>query len=273
MRRALCLGIVLCLVLLAGAASGEVFLNKEKPADWYERDLLVITMFDYYQNDAFVLQCGGETMLIDGGVKAHREKLQAWLEEHGLTHLDIMFNTHPHDDHLECQISLLRNKAVTVGRFISPFPREYRNEYQQTMVKVLDEQGIPYVQMLPDEKLTLGGAWMVMYRWPDGKAPNPLSGVLWVHFGDATILLTGDLTGEGERWMAQHYGPEGLKSDILKAPHHGIMRMVSEFLKTVDPSLTIVTNDAKTSAKAQMDTGKTKYANICICIDENFNIK
>ena len=49
--------LVLALVLAAGmlcGAGAEVFLNKAKPADWEERDLLKITVMDFYQNDELV---------------------------------------------------------------------------------------------------------------------------------------------------------------------------------------------------------------------------
>ena len=263
---ALILAIMLAAGMLCGAGA-EVYLNKTKPADWEERDLLKITIMDFYQNDAFILQCGGESMIIDGGAKKHWKTMMEYLESIGLTHVNILFNTHPHDDHLDGQISMLKSARLTADEFVSPFPKEYGSrgnaqkvKYQQQMVKLLEQLNIPYRQILPDEELTLGGARMVLYRYPDGKDANQLSGVLWVHFGDATILLPGDITGEGERWLVNRYGSEGLKSDILKSPHHGIVIMVQEFLDAVDPDLTVVTNNKNAKQKAQLD--KYKYANI-----------
>ncbi|QTE67307.1 hypothetical protein JNO48_08820 [Clostridiales bacterium] len=261
---ALVLAVVLAAGILCGAGA-EVFLNKEKPADWEERDLLKITAMDFVQNDAFILQCGGESMIIDGGSKKYWKTMMDYLESLGLSHVNILFNTHPHDDHLEAQIQMVKSGRLTADRFVSPFFIDYgvgydKVKYQREMVKVLEDKGIPFVQILPDEELTLGGARMVLYRYPDGKDANQLSGVLWLHYGDATILLPGDLTGDGERWLVNHYGAEGLKSDILKSPHHGIVRMVPEFLEAVDPALTVITNRRDSNQKAQLDA--RKYANI-----------
>ena len=273
-------GIILAVLMMIGmrnVAGATVYLNQEKPADWEDRERMVITIMDFYQNDAIVIQCAGEVMLVDGGASPHWEEMMQWLEENGLSHVNILFNTHPHDDHIEAQTRMLKSGRLTADRFISPFPKEYKLDYQQKMVKQLEKSGIPYIQMLPDEEITLGDngtdfqvvteqelptkvARMVLYRYPEGQGANELSGVLWVHYGDATILLPGDLTGRGERWMAQHYGAEGLKSDILKSPHHGIVRMVPEFLKAVDPELTVITNGKKCNAKEQLDAGG--YANI-----------
>ena len=200
-------------------------------------------------------------MIIDGGSKMYWKTMMDYLESIGLSHVNILFNTHPHDDHLEAQIQMVKSGRLTADRFISPFFIDYgvgyeKVKYQREMVKVLEDKGIPFYQIQPDEELTLGGARMVLYRYADGKDANQLSGVLWIHFGEATILMTGDLTGDGEKWLVSHYGAEGLKSDIMKAPHHGIVRMVTEFLEAVDPDLTVITNRRNTNQKAQLDARK-----------------
>ena len=59
--------LALILVLAAGAASGEVYIDQEKPEDWESRDLLRIWALYALDCDSFVVECGGETMLIDGG--------------------------------------------------------------------------------------------------------------------------------------------------------------------------------------------------------------
>ncbi len=260
---------------MAADASADVYVNKAKPADWYDRELLTITFMDFYQNDAIVMQCGGAVMLIDGGAPKHWESMMAWLEEHGLAHVNILFNTHPHDDHVGAVTRMLESGRLTADVFISPFPREYKAEWQKKVVPVLEEKGIPYQQIMPRDTLVLGrvtldgyrvkpdedagedmAAEMVLYRWEEGKDTNGLSGILWVHYGDATILLPGDLTGEGEHWILDRYGAEGLKSDILKSPHHGIVRMVPDFLDAVDPDLTIVTNTQKSAGRQQLDARK-----------------
>ena len=63
-------GVLLPLVLItvmACTAQAEVFTDQEKPEDWEERDLLRIWALSFLDNDAFVLECGGKTMLLDGG--------------------------------------------------------------------------------------------------------------------------------------------------------------------------------------------------------------
>ena len=143
--------LVLALVLAAGmlcGAGAEVFLNKAKPADWEERDLLKITVMDFYQNDAMILQCGGESMIIDGGAQKHWKKMAEYLESIGLTHVNILFNTHPHDDHLGAQIQMVKSGRLTADRFISPFAREYTyRHYKELPPKITDDNGTDHDAM------------------------------------------------------------------------------------------------------------------------------
>ena len=264
MIRKLIRGTVCLLVLLAVlacTACAEVYIDQEKPEDWEERDLLRIYALYAYDCDSFVLECGGQYMLIDGGNRPKEQDLADFLEAHGMQHLDIIFNTHPHDDHAEAIYNALMHDKITADVFISPFPENYiaydNLEFHKKIVKVLQEKEIPFRQMFSGEELTLGGARLVLYRY-DGKTKKPdggsmtlndMSGVLWVRYGDSAILLTADVGGMIQYMLAQDYGTEGLKSDILKAPHHGINAVNAEFLKTVDPKLVIITGRvAKTDA-------------------------
>ena len=235
MIRKLICGFFCTLILLSSAcvAHADVYIDQEKPEDWEERDLLRIWALYALDCDSFVVECGGETMLIDGGNKPKEADLTAFLEEHGWQHLNMIFSTHPHDDHIEAQYNALMHDKITADVFLSPFAEDYkandRLEFQRKTVKVLNEKGIPFRQVSTGDELMLGSAKMVVYRYgKETKKPgggsmtiNDMSAVLWIHFGDSTILLTADIGGTIQKMLAQEFGAEGLKSDILKAPHHG----------------------------------------------------
>ena len=253
------IAMLIALLLLAGAAAAgaEVYVNKEKPEDWEERPILRITALSFTQNDAFVLECGGHVMILDGGSVLRARDLKYYLQKNGLGHVDIIFNSHPHDDHIEAVYSAIRSDVLTADVFVSPFPADYKvtDDLQRKMVKLLEEKGIPFRQMLPGEELPLGDAWMELYRAEKGDA-NAMSGVLRIHFGDATILMTGDISGEAQKNILAQVGAEKLKSDILKCPHHGVKRMVPAFLEAVDPQFAIITSRKDTEAKQQLDYRK-----------------
>ena len=249
--------VFLCLLVLAlaavCAAHADVYIDREKPEDWEERDLLRIWALYALDCDSFVAECGGQTMLIDGGNKPKEADLTAFLEEHGWSHLNMIFSTHPHDDHIEAQYNALMHDKITADVFLSPFAEDYkandRLEFQRKTVKVLNEKGIPFRQVSTGDELTLGGAKMMVYRYgKETKKPgggsmtiNDMSGVLRIRFGETSILLTADIGGAIQQKLAKDYGAEELKADILKAPHHGKNAVNGDLLKTVDPKLVIVT--------------------------------
>lgn len=274
--------LLLAAALLAGSACAEVYINRETPEDWEERDLLRIYALYALDCDSFVLECGGKTMLLDGGNSPKEKDLTDFLKEHGWTHLDMIFNSHPHDDHIEAEYYAIRRGTITTDVFISPFREDYSYSFQKRAVKVLKDKEIPYRQILNGEELTLGGATMLLYRYDPGTKKidgrsltiNDMSGVLWVRFGEAAILLTADIGGTIQKMLADQYGPEGLKADILKAPHHGKNAVNTDLLKTVDPKLVIVTGKvARTDDvirqmnRAGIAWKRTSYGNILMETD------
>ena len=59
-----------------------------------------MTWLDVGQGDAAVIQCGGQAMLIDGGKPEKSSYIYAWLQQHGLRHLDVIVATHVDADHI-----------------------------------------------------------------------------------------------------------------------------------------------------------------------------
>ena len=56
------------------------------------------------------------------------------------------------------------------------------------------------------------------------------------------VLITGDITAEGEKALVEHYSGTGkLKADVLKVAHHGSRYSTcDEFLDAVDPEIGVI---------------------------------
>lgn len=242
----LILSLLLLCCLLPLAASAEIYVNAEKPADWDRRDLLRITFYEEVTDEAITIECGGKLMMVDGGTGPYWQRFWPYLEEHGMTHLDIMYNSHPHYDHLQGEMYLLKLTDIQADVFYSPFPEDYPHRLQKQAVKLLKDKNIPYHQVMPDEPFSFGGAEIVMYRWEGGKDPNSLSGTLHITFGNTRILLPSDTAGEAQRYLVSTYG-DRLRSDILKVPHHGLGRMFTDFLPAVQPKFAVYTSYTKST--------------------------
>ena len=75
--------LLLCTLCLPAAA--EVYLS-QPPADWADKDLFKLTVFDVNEGDAMLLECGGEAMMMDGGPNPFREDLKNALLSDEISH-------------------------------------------------------------------------------------------------------------------------------------------------------------------------------------------
>lgn len=252
-RTALLVAAVLFLLPAAGMA--QVFVNAEKPADWEGRNLMSVTVAEFPSNDAFIIRQGGYNMLVDGGAVKYKARLAKYLEQNDLKDMDIVFNTHPHDDHLQSVCVMLLLEEIRPKTFMSPFPETYGNELQRKTVGRLRERNIPYVQVKNGDVFTMGDIQFTVYQYAEGDDPNELSGILMVKYHDATMLLTADLPGEAQKWLMETY-PDQIQADILKAPHHGLMNMVQGFAQMVNPSFAFVTHRPASTEKVNRQLEK-----------------
>ncbi len=242
MRKTAFLLFLILLLSLAAQAPAEVYLDREPPADWADKPVLRLTAFATVSNDCALLEVGGRSMLIDGGVRKWRTQLTEALAELGHEgYVDILYNTHPHDDHLE-GVTYMINEGFRAEAFWSTFPTTYRNDIQKDAVRALENAGIPYHQLAQEETVDFGGATLVFRWWEAGRDPNSRSSVLHVTFGDATLLLTADATGAAQRGLMADFPEESLRADIMKLPHHGLVPSVADFIRAVDPAFVYITN-------------------------------
>lgn len=113
------------------------------------------------------------------------------------------------------------------------------------------------------------------------KEYDHLSYVHLIEYKGRKILLGGDATKEAWEEILNHYGEEGLKADVLLAPHHGSPNNVhDDALKAVNPFITIISvgvgidYDYEFYSKiSRQEVFSTKYyGNIFIQINEDGSI-
>lgn len=238
MRKLLILLILLCLPALAAA---EVHIGQEAPADWAERETLRVTILQTGRSDAILVECGGEAMLIDGGDASWATAVQHDLEKRGLTEFRYFLNTHPHNDHIEGLIHLMKSGFLP-GRFMSPFAADWNNSsYHQQALQVAWDSGVPFRLIRDGDVFPLGTASIHVYRSTAYTGINDRSAIQLIAFGERRILLCADLTGNAQKALLKAL-PEGtLAAELVKAPHHGENAMVTDFLTAVDPTLILCT--------------------------------
>lgn len=201
---------------------------------------LVVHMIDVGQADCFFLVQGETTALVDCGTRSTGKDAVAYLQELGITDLDYVIGTHPHDDHMGGMYDVIT--SFDVGTIIIPDSRNrkitanwYLNlmkEFQTGNYKIhYAEQGDIY---------ELGDANMqVLVAETNVSNTNNYSIVLKVSFGEMDMIMTGDAETEIERKILE--SGVDIDAEILKVGHHGSDTSNSEaFLDAISPDYGLI---------------------------------
>ncbi len=252
-RAALRPALVFLLLLLPACAGAQVFTDAPPREDWYRCPLLRLTAFQTAQSDCMLLECGGESMMVDGGSAPYRAYLRDEIALRGITRFKYLLNTHFHEDHISGLYWLMRY-GFEADEYLTPYT-DYAmslSERQRETIRQAERSGIPVRQVFHGDTLLLGEAVLTLYRRADGATTNARSLVTRVAFGDASLLLCADIIGETQLWMVDTLPPEALRADIVKAPHHGVTPMNLSFLEAVSPQAVLFTSEYDRVDKARI---------------------
>lgn len=190
--------------------------------------------------DAILLRCGGETMLVDCATQGQAVRILNMCKQLGITHIDKVINTHPHEDHIGGFRDLI--KEVTVDELWICFPADY-NEHITKAVGYAEKAGIPVYTYADGDTFTLGGATIDVWKLEGSKSElNDCSAQFYITYGERTLLMTADLETSGQKKYVELKG-EALKADIIKYPHHGIDKLNADYMAAVSPLFLVVTNN------------------------------
>lgn len=208
---------------------------------------LEVHVIDVGQGDCVLVRTpGGRAFLFDtGGTRDGAFDVGGrvdvpYLLHYGVRKVDAVFLTHAHEDHAGGCGSILRQmpvgKVYTAAEGIQAYARAMGLGDNDPLLHKFEtaEQG---------RRLTVDGVTIeVLYAPPhpaeDNLAGNEASNVYRISYGQASFLITGDLTKEKEADMlAQGIHPA---STVLKAGHHGSDTSSSEaFLEAVAPRFAV----------------------------------
>ena len=205
---------------------------------------LTVTWLDVGQGDAAVIQCGGQSMLIDGGKPEKSSYIYAWLQQHGLSYLDVIVATHVDADHIGGLSGALN--YASVGTAYCPVTTGTTETFQ-SFVKYLAQRGKQITVPTAGETFALGRAQVqILGPLHSAEDSNDNSIVLKVSFGATSFLFTGDAERAEEQDLLN--AGVNLQSTVLKVGHHGSDTSTSyPFLRTVAPQYAVISVGAGNS--------------------------
>jgi competence protein ComEC len=202
-------------------------------------------MLDVGQGDAlFIESPSGVQVLVDGGPPNKiLGKLQQVISPFD-RRIDAIIITNPDLDHIGGLSDVL--KFYKVGKVFEPGTWNDSKVYQN-LENEIKNKNIPNILAKKGMKLDLGDGAVIDILFPDRDVTNweinDGSIVARLTYGKLSFMLTGDATTKTEKIILDGTESSLLKSDILKAGHHGSRTSTSEeFLKIVSPSLALISD-------------------------------
>ena len=202
---------------------------------------LVVHMIDVGQADCFLLIQDGETALVDCGTRSTGKDAVEYMKELGITTLDYVIGTHPHDDHMGGMYDIITN--FEVGTII--IPDSSNGEITANWyLKLMDElktgdYNVEYPEQGDIYELEDATMQVLAAETDVGGNTNNYSIVMKVSFGQMDMIMTGDAETEIEELILE--SGADIDAEILKVGHHGSETSSSEkFLDAVSPEYGLI---------------------------------
>jgi competence protein ComEC len=228
---------------------------------------LTAHFIDVGQGDSILLQFNQTDVLIDGGSQNMGQRVENYLRNQGVSSLDLVVSTHPHEDHIGGLVKILQDFPVDN---VLDSGQPHSSQVFNTYLSLIDQKNITYTAAERGQKINLDPNISIDVLSPPETLfagdLNQNSIVLKVAYNNVSFLLMGDANNKAESSLLS--SGQDLKSDILKVGHHGSATSSSYlFLSKVLPAISIISvgagNDyghpTQQTLTALEDIGSTIY--------------
>ncbi len=208
--------------------------QNEQQIEFVAQEDLSIDFIDVGQADSILVRNQDKVMLIDAGTNEAGETVVNYLKNLGITKIDYLIGTHPHEDHIGGLDDVINN--FDIGQIYMP-KIETTTKTFEDVLEAIENKNLTVTAPNKGDKIELGQAVGEFMTEPilDKDNLNVSSLVLRLEFGNTSYLFMGDAEEENEetiRWP---------KTDVLKVGHHGSSTSSSEsFLEQVEPQYAII---------------------------------
>lgn len=212
----------------------------------YPAHNLQITFLDVGQGDGICMELpDGRVYLMDGGSsdvsKVGNYRLVPFLKAKGIRKIDAVFLSHGDTDHINGIAELLEEKQISIDCVCLPAGAE-----QEEFAEIKD---LARARNISVRTIQAGDFWenngtkfWCLNPADVTESGNAASVVLYMEYQNFSMLLTGDLEGEGEKSVAALLRSNAITGiSVLKVAHHGSKNSTKEeFLRQCSPAVAVI---------------------------------
>lgn len=207
---------------------------------------LKVYFLDVGQADSVFIQINDdENILIDGGNNNDGEDIVNYLKHLGISDIDTIIATHPHEDHIGGLDTIIN--SIDVDKIYLPYINEEdipsTITYDDFLQSILNNDLLAYEAKNGDVLYETQGIKLEILS-PSEVSPgdlNDYSIVTKLTFGNTSFLFTGDASNAINDFIMNNYNNDDLDIDVLKVGHHGSYTSTSDdWIKITSPEYSII---------------------------------
>lgn len=207
-----------------------------------------VTFLDVGQGDGIFICTENTVILVDGGStdrkKVGSQVLVPFLKSQGISKVDYGIVSHGDQDHISGLMEIMEEDCgIEISHIVLPWLGQGGDDQiYEKIEQAARNHGAQVAWMKRGDRIAEGSMKIdCLYageerqgQWPGSDDRNEHSLMLQVSYGQAGILLTGDMSSKGERkWLEKGETP---RIQVLKAAHHGSSYSTQQdFLQRIKP--------------------------------------
>jgi competence protein ComEC len=218
---------------------------------FFPTDNLKVNFINVGEGDCILIEAPNKiNILIDGGGTPQSDFdvgskiVVPYLRRKGINEIDLLILTHPHLDHLEGLLPVL--KEFKVDMVLDSGLICDLSAYKE-FISLIQKKGIPYHQAKAGDNFVFSNNLEIFLLNPLYNSDfysesdfNNASIVVKLFYKNTDFLFTGDIEEAAEKKLL--IWQNILQSAVLKVSHHGSSTSTNlEFLNKVDPSIAVIT--------------------------------